>query len=218
MRRSILLTTSALGLLICLLGSAGLFAALTDTADTDINHVDTAPLAGSADLQLAPINGANGCGTWADDLTTGLVSATDVALPGTAPSVGFCIRNIGSQSVSTAVTVIDLTDTEKGACTGDEQDYLDVTCGAGAAGELSPIIDVEFFVTDCAGNLGGPTFASGLTDLVSTPLAIVSLASGNTTCYLTQVDAGSGASATQLQVAQSDAAEWRFRFTGTATP
>jgi hypothetical protein len=148
MRRSILLTTSALGLLICLLGSAGLFAALTDTADTDINHVDTAPLAGSADLQLSPINGSNGCGTWADDLTTGLVSATDVALPGTAPSVGFCIRNIGSQSVSTAVTVIDLTDTEMGASTGDDQDYLDVTFGAGAAGHHTTISNDEFFETD----------------------------------------------------------------------
>jgi hypothetical protein len=53
MRRSVLLTVAALGGLVSLIGGAGLFSALTDTARTGTNSAESAALAGSADIQLA---------------------------------------------------------------------------------------------------------------------------------------------------------------------
>ena len=53
MRRSVLGSLAALGVVVCGLGGTGLFAALTDTARGGPNSVESAPLAGSADIQLA---------------------------------------------------------------------------------------------------------------------------------------------------------------------
>ena len=79
MRRPFLLTVTALGLVVCLVGSTGLFAALTDTAATGTNQVTTPGLASSADIQLAFDEGTPGsptCGAFSDDLATGLFDFT----------------------------------------------------------------------------------------------------------------------------------------------
>lgn len=217
MRRSFLLTASALGLLICLLAGTGLFAALVDTAETGQNDVDTAPLAGSSDLQLALWDSVNGCGTWQEGLSTGLISASNVAMPTVVPGQTFCIHNAGSRSVDVTVSVFDVTDEETTGCTGDEADSGDLSCDPGDPGELAAATFVEFFITDCAGN-ATTGYSDYFTDLTTTPLSLVPIASGNTNCFDSQVQAGSVATETQVQQAQSDSLTWRYRFTGTATP
>src|SRR5262245_16526660 len=102
MRRSFLITVSALGLVVCLLGGTGLFAALTDSATTGTNQVDSAPLAGSANLQLALNDGLTPamtmtCGAFSDDLATGLVSGTGLIQSVNSAGSVFCLRNVGSQ-------------------------------------------------------------------------------------------------------------------------
>ena len=61
MRRSALITLAALGGLICLIGGTGLFAALTDSARSGTNSLESGALAGSADIQLsnASVDAAN---------------------------------------------------------------------------------------------------------------------------------------------------------------
>ena len=218
MRRSFLLTASAMGLMISLLAGTGLFAALVDTADTGPNSVDTAPLAGSSDLQLATWDSVNGCGAWQEDLSSGLITALNVAIDAPTVRTGetFCIRNIGSRTVDLSVSVFGVEDTETDECTGDEADSGDQDCALNDPGELSAVIGVEFFLDDCVGNatIG---FTDSLTDMVSTPLALLPIAPGNTSCFVPQIQVGSVASETQLQQAQSDRVTWRYRFTGTAT-
>src|SRR6266508_3353057 len=128
MRRSSLLTLAALGALVCLIAGSGLFAALSDTARTGTNSVDSARLAGSADIQLATATKEIGfpivCGDFSDDLTSGLFTATDVT-PGYASTEAlYCIRNVGSAQVALAALVDELTDIDI-SCTGDEALYGD---------------------------------------------------------------------------------------------
>jgi len=224
MRRSFLITVTTLGVLICLLGGAGLFAALTDTADTGPNTVETAPLAGSADLKLATVVPdpmvpmTSMCGDYVDDLVTGLFSATNVT-PGGGPSNFICIKNVGSQPVSLSAAAIDLVDTDLG-CTGDEADYGDPACDADDPGELSAVLDIRFDTIDCSFTMyGGPVFSDNLAALVGSPLTLAdALATDAVACFSVSAIEMSSYATAALQVAQSDSASWRFRFTGQATP
>src|SRR5687768_8455147 len=99
MRRSVLLTLAALGGLVSLLGGAGLFSALTDTARTGTNSAESAALAGSADIQLAAGSfnaGAIDCGTFSEDLASGFFELTDLTPGFISQGRNFCIRNVGS--------------------------------------------------------------------------------------------------------------------------
>jgi hypothetical protein len=226
MRRTSLLTVSAIGLLVCLLGGSGLFAALVDMADTGPNTITTAPLPGSADLQLAPIipdpsdPAQNVCGTFSDNLATGLFSVASGTPPFSA-SNSICVRNVGSQAVSISVGAFDLTDVDT-ACTGDEAAAGDLSCGGSAdgSGELSEVVNVIFFNADCTGSpTAGDYGLNTLDTLVGTVIPLsASLASNGTVCYYVEAGLGAGATSTQLQVAQSDSTAWRFRFEGVALP
>jgi hypothetical protein len=216
MRRSILLTLAALGLMVCGLGSTGLFAALSDVARTGTNSIDSAPIAGSADLQLATYDRMfDQCGTFSDDLETGLLTATDVAPAGGGTGF-FCIQNVGSRAVDLTVLAEDLVDVDD-ACTGDEADYGDSTCGSGA-GELSGALDIQF-VSDCCNPCTAAfTTTTGLASLVDTATALAPLDPGQVTCYDVRATLGSGTPTTAVQIAQSDSVTWRFRFDGVAQP
>jgi hypothetical protein len=227
MRRSVLLTLSALGLLICLVGGTGLFAALTDTADVGPNHLDTAPLAGSADLKVAvhgagPVAGEFACGPFEDNLVMAFIDAGNLT-PGGGTSNRLCVQNVGSQTVGLFVTAIDLIDFDY-ACTGDEAEYGDLTCGPGPVptGELSSVIDVLFQTTDCTtGAPSGSPFGSNLFGLVGNALflTVSGLASNAVVCFdvrLSEPGGPTGYPVADLQRAQSDTVTWTFRFTGQA--
>jgi hypothetical protein len=229
MRRSVLLTLSTLGLLVCLLGGTGLFAALTDTADVGPNHLDTAPLAGSADLKVAlhapnpNVPGEFACGTFEDNLVTAFIDAGNL-MPGGGTSNQLCVQNIGSQTVGLFVTAIDLIDFDY-ACTGDEVEYGDLNCGPLAApptGELSSVIDVLFQTIDCTtGAPSGSPFGSNLFALIGNALVLTvsGLASNAVVCFdvrLIEPGGPTGYPVADLQKAQSDTVTWTFRFTGQA--
>jgi hypothetical protein len=221
-RRSLLLTTSVLGLLICLVGGTGLFAALTDSAHTGTNSVDTAALPSSAYLQLAAASQdptAFTCGDFSDDLATGPISYSD------APASGFggigtalCIRNAGSQSVSLAASIDQLADIDL-ACTGDEADLGDTTCGNDLQGELSGVLNTTITTYNC--NFAATplaTYQPGmLATLANSPQAIGSIDPGVTICLFLNLSLDPAAvPAGALQRAQSDKVTWRFVFTGQA--
>lgn len=221
MRRSSLITISALGLVICLLGGTGLFAALQDTADTGQNRAETLPLAGSADLQLATLvpdpalPGFTMCGEWVENLATGLFDAQNLTPGGGGPSNKLCIRNVGSQTVGLTLAAIDVTDTEL-ECTGDEADYGDASCGTGA-GELSSVLSVRVDPMSCADNEGlGGNQTVLLADLDDTPMVLLDLPPTTTRCYGFSASLPDLPVTAAVQIAQTDRVTWAFRFTGTA--
>jgi len=218
--RSLLLTASVLGLLICLIGGTGLFAALTDSAHTGTNSIDSAALPGSADLKLANASyDANGysCGTFSDDLATGLFNYADDAPAGFGIGNALCIQNAGSQAVSLSAAIDQLTDVDV-ACTGDEADLGDATCGNDQVGELSGVVDVTIGDYDCGTAALNTIYQPGmLADLADTPQAMGTIGAGATRCFLIGVDVNQLAvPAADQQRAQSDKVTWRFVFTGQA--
>ncbi|MEX2246547.1 MAG: hypothetical protein WEC75_07655 [Dehalococcoidia bacterium] len=224
MRRSFLGTLVVLGSIISLIGSTGLFAALTDTAQTGTNTVDSAGLPVSADIQLAAATSYNfpaPCGTYSDNLTTGFITASGLEPGGNSGSaILFCIKSAGSQPVALSVRVIPETLTDLDTdCTGDEADY-DTTCGGDAAGELSTVLNAPIRPVDCASgsDLGGGV-DSTLASLATSPEALgANLAVGAIGCYYTFGEYPVPGDTDAAQAAQSDTVTWQFEFTGTATP
>ena len=218
MRRSFLLTISALGVLVCLLSSTGLFAALTDVARTGTNTATSDGLAPSADLQLATAGFQVGvgvtCGTFSDDLATPLTVLTGLE-PGEGGSSPFCIRNVGSQSVSVSATVGELIDLDT-SCTGDEGDYGDTTCGGDQAGELSSVIRLFYSEATCLTDPPSVTILGniGMAANAGTPLPLFTLSPNQTRCVAVDAEYEFGYPVEAVQRAQSDSVTWRYVFTG----
>lgn len=223
MRRSVLLTLAGLGGLICLIGGTGLMAALSDTARGGTNSVESAPLAGSADIQLATATSTPTslvtCGQPSENLTTAFYTVQDVTPGYNPPGVFYCVKNVGSQAVQISVMADELTDSEV-ACTGDEELHGDTTCDvAGEQGELSSVLELNYTILPgCGFGPGsgeiGP-FGTKLEANATTPVALDTLPAGLMRCYLINLSypTGNGPAA---QRAQTDRATWRFKWTGQA--
>ena len=178
MRRRNLLTVTALGALICLLGGTGLFAALTDTARSGTNSVDSAALAASADIQIARafVPGTTPpnliCGTLAEDLATGFFTASNVGPGYSSTDQYYCVKNVGSQPVNLSALATELVDVDF-ACTGDEVAFDD-TCGGDKDGELSSLLGVTYGIIgnciDFSGGSGPQTINLG--ENASTPASL----------------------------------------------
>ncbi|MGZ8781972.1 MAG: hypothetical protein ACXWZB_00565 [Gaiellaceae bacterium] len=217
MRRSALITAVVLGTLVCLLGGTVLYSALQDTARTGTNSVDSAALTASADIQLArgTFNAGNvDCGTFSEDLTSGLYTVTGVSPGYSALSEFVCIKNVGSQQVTLSALADELTDVDF-ACTGDEALHGDTTCGGDLAGELSNVLRVEYSTVTCQ-NTGGSGSSPFLKDNATIPHALGTLAAAATGCYSARILYPSTTVGTAVQTAQSDRATWRFKFTAQA--
>ena len=217
MRRPLLLTITALGALVCLVGSTGLFAALTDTARTGPNQVVTGGLAPSADIKLATAvfsGGSYTCGTFEDDLLTPAITETDLA-PGSGGSAFFCLENVGSQALGSLHVMVDeLVDVDH-ACTGDEADNGDTTCGGDLLGELSGVLSARWTSNAC--DTGVEQWATAEVSLLAnstTPEALPTLGIGETMCLQVYVAYRVPPLAADIQKAQSDTVTWRFKFTG----
>jgi hypothetical protein len=216
MRRPILLTLAAVGGIIVLLGGTGLFAALSDTARSDTNSVESGALVASADIQMALASGGAAgtpwtCKTFSEDLTAAM---TVTGPPGvdTGQVYPYCIRNVGSRTLSLSVLAEDINDIELG-CTGDESLY-DNTCGTGP-GELGDFAEVQHQMIDCSNGdvLGLVQLLVRDNGNASNPLGTVG--PGETRCFNMGIY-GSSATEVQRQAAQSDRLEWRFAWTGQA--
>jgi hypothetical protein len=230
-RRRYLISLSVMGALVCALGSTGLFAALTDSARTGNNHVDTAALPGASDLRIAPAHASappTGVGgiivcdpPFEEDLTTGGFSASDVNPVGfVTPMAWYCVKNVGSQTVGLSATIDSLSDIDL-ACTGDEALYNDLTCGDQLEGELSSVLQV-FYENPFCGDLSMPhsNDVIGMAANVSqTPGGLPSfagLAPGGELCIGMRVIYPEATPDEDVQRAQSDGVSWRFKFTGVA--
>ena len=220
MRRIALVLASALGAAVCLLGGTVLFSALQDTARTGTNSVESAALASSADIQLArgTFNGTTGnidCGTFSEDLTTGLFTLSDVS-PGfnQSPAEILCIKNVGSQQVTLSVLADELTDVDF-ACTGDEATSGDTTCGGDQAGELSSVLRISYSTVTCQSPAGSGS-SPVLKDNATTPHALGSLAAAATGCYFASIIYPGSTPAADVQKAQSDRVTWRLKFSAQA--
>jgi hypothetical protein len=218
MRRSILFTFIALGAIITGLSGTGLFAALSDTASTGNNRVETAAMASSADLQLATATGNVGspyaCGTFQENLSTGLFTVQNASSTYSSFARA-CLRNVGSApvAVTTAVNLVSDTDV---ACTGDEAAMGDTTCGGDQAGELGSTIETAVWKQDCAtgsgvNDMGGWRTITGFTPVTN----IGTIAPNQTVCIHFALDYFTPPVAKKT-LAQSDEVTWQWTFTGQA--
>lgn len=218
MRRSALVTAAVLGGLVSLLGGTVLYSALQDTARTGTNSAESAAIGGSADIQLAtatvPIQGgAITCGTFFENLTSGLFAVT-AASPGSDSQELFCVKNVGSQPVALSTLADELTDVDF-ACTGDEEASGDA-CGGDQAGELSSVLTVGYAEAICEDFGGVGTAPVILKTHATTPYALGTLAAGATKCYATRLTYPASTANADVQKAQSDRATWRVKFTAQA--
>jgi hypothetical protein len=220
MRRSLLTTITMLGALICLVGGTGLFAALSDTATTGTNTVTSDDLPTSIDIKLGLatlffVDGSFECEVMTDDLAGPMFSETDLH-PGNNSSANyFCLRNDGGQTAShVTVRSIDLTDTDQ-ACTGDEADSGDTSCGGGGPGELADVLSVGISTVDCS-NRNQEIYSAGEIGIqanTTTDLTLPAIPAGATVCLQTFVAYRTPEDPVAAQLAQSDTVTWRFRFT-----
>ena len=219
MRRPLLITLVALGLVTSLTGLSGVLAAGSDRGTTGTNSLETGSITPSVDLQLATWNRATGaCGPFADDLTTGLFTLTDRQPSGNSigPPQSLCLKNAGRGPIDVGVRAIDVVSTETG-CTGDEAE-ADTTCGADQAGELAPLVITSVNRWEsCAANA---PFAGGggggvLSSFGPTPIA-PALAPGATVCIAANVTYNPAPA--DAEIGQSDEVTWRYAFDAAPTP
>jgi hypothetical protein len=145
-RRPLLASATVLGLVLGLLGFAGVFTSGTDRALTGTNDLSTPPHPVQVDLQLASVTYDDNAWTatcaddWSDDLETGILTSDSTPLAGSLPYLGtstsVCVRNVGEATARLSMTVPadSLVDTEVG-CDPDEAAAEEGDCGT--EGELS---------------------------------------------------------------------------------
>jgi hypothetical protein len=226
MRRRLLATTMALGLVITAMGFTGIYAVFQDTATTGTNHADSGTQPSVADLVIADggTDMAPACAgvPYDDDLTTGIFNASNLQPGGGSGFAWICLQNVGTAELALTTSTIDVTETETG-CTGDESDAGDASCGTAGVGdgELGTVLAAHLQRFDC-------NLPSGATDQVDATIesltipgsSLGSLPAGAVACLLVNVTmfgVGPDATAEELQRAQSDQVEWRFAFDGVAS-
>ena len=210
MRRPVLLTLAAVGGVIVLLGGTGIFAALSDTARSGTNSVDSDALPPSSDLQVAMWGVPTICGPFGDDLTSSPIIVSGPPGSGSGDYL-YCLRNVGSHSVHLSMSLEELEETETG-CTGDEN-IFDTTCGSGP-GELGDFVSVNHqYFSSCFDDAPSGGEIILVRAHQTTPASLGTLLPGETRCFSAQI-VGYLATPTQLQQAQSDRLTWRFAWTG----
>jgi predicted ribosomally synthesized peptide with SipW-like signal peptide len=215
MRRPVLLSMVALGVVVTAVAGAGTFAPFTDRATSGTNSVASAERPRAADLKLAfNVTGVSSCSTatYADNGTSPGMTAND-AQPGSKYTAFFCLKNVGASAVTASGTSIDLVDIDTG-CTGDEA-VVDTTCGDGQAGELGSILSTYIATLACDGSTGQSTFGGTLAS--PTPVSLGTIQPGAMLCGQVEVSYGLNRTADEVQRAQSDTATWKWAFTGTTS-
>jgi hypothetical protein len=220
-RRRSLLTIVIAGSIVTALVAAGVFAVFSDRATTGANALESPEIAAAVDLQLASLDANGECGTFVDDLETGLFTVSDDL--GSLLIKRVCLRNAGSESTPVALSTLDLVDVDF-ACTGNELGS-DPSCGDDQGGELSNALQVATGAASVAQPCGSvdennddsflpdaPVTAIGTLDSLtdnSVP-SIGDLAPNETVCVLIAMQYA------PLVQTQSDRVTWRFAFDGVA--
>jgi hypothetical protein len=222
-----LVRTMALGAVITLAGSSGIYAVFTDRATTGTNSVSSGdqPITPPdvTDLQIADGTiGTNfqgiACGAFADDSATPLFSATSLASTD-YPEARICLKNAGTTTLAIAMAAIDIVDVDT-ACSSGEAEAGDTTCGQDLQGELSFALVAIVNRNDCAnGGVSTQMASDFLASLAFTSLAVPGdpLAPGEIACYWVAINWSGNNSHVDstIQFTQTDSVTWRFAFDGT---
>ena len=210
--------TLTLGSVITLVGGTGIFAVFTDRATTGTNSVASGERASAADLQIAPAiqnqDLSITCGTFSDDLGLLLFDISDAQPTGVVGANFICLSNVGSSSLSLTATAIDLVDVETD-CTGDESAAGDNTCGSFGQGELSGVLFVSAVLKNCqtSAGEGGVGTQLGVFAQLNLPFG-TTLAPDQVACLLITAEYPTDTPDSNVLVAQTDKATWRFAFDG----
>ena len=230
MRRRLLAATMALGLVVTAMGFTGIYAVFSDRATTGLNSAESGTQPKVADLKMATVLAFGFCNgaTYSDDLATGIIDVTDLQPEdGGSQFVWLCLKNVGTATLALTTSVIDLVETETG-CTGDEAAAGDTTCGIAPVGggtgigdgELGTVLNAQVLPFDCVTEDQLPNgVVQSLETLASTPGSLGTLAPNAIACLRVSVyipGPGGDLTVEALQRAQSDKAQWRFAFDGTA--
>jgi predicted ribosomally synthesized peptide with SipW-like signal peptide len=216
MIRQWLVSVMVLGLIVTAVGGTGVFAPFTDRATTGTNSVTSAERATAADLTLAysPLDPEScATATYEDDATSPLVSVADLQV-GENRGAYFCLRNVGSGTLSVTVSPIDVVESDV-LCTNDEAAAGDTSCGGDAEGELGDVLEVTFStIVDCdGGNLASPDPGSFI---AGTPvISLGSLGPGETLCGFVRLRVPPETSDIDAILSQTDRVTWKFAFDGT---
>ena len=219
-RNTYLWSVIVIGAIVTAVGGTGIFAVFTDRATQGPNTFVSGPRASAADLQIADL-GPLGCGTWQENLATGLWNATNIQ-PGDTTTRQLCLKNNGTADATISFTTLDLTQSDV-ECTGDEVS-VDPSCALpGQLGELAGLLDVNYQVdANCDTILGQPGETTGsakLSTLAAAPGALTTVtgaAAGSTMCLYISVVYPSTTSLNDAQAAQSDSVTWKFAFDAVA--
>jgi hypothetical protein len=217
MRRSIPISMIVLGLGLAMGSVGGVIAAFTDEALVGPNTFESKALPLATDLKLAPMQNGS-CASFNDDLATGLYTVSNLE-PNASAQFGslHCLRNDGSLAANVSYRAFDVVDTEL-ACTGDEAEAGDATCGEGA-GELSGLVELQImkFGTGCPGGGSGSALnMNTIASLASSPRSFVTLAPGE--CIAFGPMYRYSPSEIDGLKAQSDKVAFRLAFNGTTAP
>lgn len=225
MRRRLLASTIALGLVVTAMGFTGIYAVFTDRATTGTNSAESGTQPKAADLKIAFDVTDSSCAgiSYSDDLASGVIDATDLQPDFNGAGFNYiCLQNVGTASLNLTVTAIDVVETETG-CTGDEAAAGDATCGTAGIGdgELGTVLDAQLYRFDCVTG-DGPTdsVVQPIETIAGTPGSLGSLDPGKVACIRTAVifpGPGTDLTVDAVQRAQSDKVQWRFAFDGAAS-
>ena len=206
----------------------GVFALITDTADTGTFSFESQDEASSIDLQIKDgvVGSTADCAAqsgFVENATASFLSADDQA-PGAVQTKYVCVRNVGAQSAFIDLELFGTTNTETG-CTGDEPDY-DTTCGSGA-GELGPdlTVDVTKVGNSATGNVNcdeadkpGVVSYTGVADTAAQNIgdetATSQIGGGEYACYRVVTTYPLATPSAEVQEDQSDQVAWQFKFHG----
>lgn len=229
-RRPFLASLATLGVATSLLGVAGVFAASTDSARTELNDAFSGQTGGGGgdghvDLQLATASMDYETSTftcnddWSDNLASGVINSGGNELGTDFPGYGpfdegyLCIRNIGDDPAAVSMTASDLVDSEV-FCSPGEATAPDPTCGTGE-GELSHDLVIAAYTAvpgvEANNCISSAATSSTLRQLYDgDAIGLESLSPGQV------IGLCPGAFWSASAVSQSDHATWRFVFNAIA--
>lgn len=207
----------------------GVFAAISDTADTGTLSVESEDLAASIELKIADheVSSSERCtdpgavpsASYVDDQTIDLLTLAD-ANPGSTLTRYVCVKNEGAQPAVVSLDLLNTADVETG-CTGDEAD-TDATCGTGA-GELADDVDVtvtqigpaDTSTVGCNETAQTPAVTyDGVADSTASAALGGTIPGGAFACYQVVATYDAATPAGEVTDNQTDQVTWQHRFHG----
>ena len=212
----------------------GVFAAISDTANTGIFRIGSQEEATSINLKIAPDQNWDSS-TDCSEVTGYVENQTALQLnvanqPEDSEFTRYvCLKNAGAQTAYLDLSMFDTTSTELG-CTGDEEDF-DATCGTGAgdlADDLVVTVKKRGLSDKTNVGCGGLNLVQSTTVFTGVKDSPTPIHMGGTGTWADKIGAGEFAcfevvtqypdvNNAKMQANQSDQAEYKLKFFGDLT-